>query len=94
MKSHVTVIPSDFFIAVDGEGLCFEFPAPAGIHAIQWRNGSGHVEYADGSPNAALTAKEYASVVAPHVALWQAEKDRLEAAAGRPPSQPGRSARR
>lgn len=86
MKSHVTVIPSDSFIAVDGQGLFLEFPKPAGIHAIQWHNGAGHVEYAKGAPNAALTAKEYATAVAPYVALWQAEKDRLEAEADRPPT--------
>ena len=84
MKSHVTVIPSDFFIAVDGEGLFFEFPAPANIHAVQWHNGSGHVEYGDNSPNRALAPKEYTTVVAPYADLWQAEKDRLQAAAGRP----------
>ncbi len=86
MQSHVTVIPSDFFIAVDGQGLFFEFPVPAGIHAIQWRNGSGHVEYSDNSPNRVLTPKDYTTVVAPYVDFWQAEKDRLQAAADRPPT--------
>lgn len=37
MQSHVTVIPSDSFISVGGEGMFFEFPCPAGVHAIQWQ---------------------------------------------------------
>ncbi len=86
MQSHVTVIPSDFFLSVDGEGMVFEFPGPDGVHAIQWHDGSGHVEYTDGSPNAALTSADYQSKVAPYVALWQAEKDRREEEANRPPT--------
>lgn len=86
MQTRVTIIPSDSFISVDGAGLAFPFAAPVGIHAIQWHNGSGHVEYTDGTPNNALEPADYDTEVAPYVALWQTERERLIAEANRPPT--------
>ena len=45
MRQHVTVVPSDHLIFVDGFALCFDFSAPKNMHALQWHEGSGHIEY-------------------------------------------------
>ena len=76
----VTVVPSDSLIVVDGAALVFPFDAPANMHALQWRGGTGHTEWMDG-PNQPLTAGDYDKQVAPFVELWQTEKTRLEQAA-------------
>ena len=80
--THVTIIPSDRMILVNGEGLQFDFEAPADVHAIQWNNvaRSGHVEYVDCvKPNKDLTDVDYAEEVFPYALLWQAEKERIAA---------------
>ena len=58
MRNHVTVVPSDRIIVVDGLALGFEFAAPANLHALQWHDGQGHLELVDG-PNQALSAQDY-----------------------------------
>ena len=77
MKQHVIVVPSDRLIIVDGTPLQFDFPAPEKLHAIQWRNGTGEMEWRD-DINHPLTPADYAEDVAPFVELWEAEKARLE----------------
>ena len=84
--NHLTVIPADKIIIANGEGLIFDFAAPANLHALQWHNGAGHIEFNDGVPNRPLTTADYAVEIAPFAALWQAEKDRLEEEANRPPT--------
>ena len=84
MHNHVTVIPADNTILVNGEGLNFDFIAPENMHALQWHDGGGHIEYTDGQANRPLTAADYDVEVAPFTALWQAEYDRLEAEKNRP----------
>ena len=86
MKNRVTVIPDDQLIIVEGFALECAFAVPDAIHALQWQNGSGHIEYTDGRPNLPLETADYQGVVAPFVAVWQAEKARLEAEAGKPPT--------
>ena len=82
MKQHVTVVPSGRLIVVDGFALCFDFPAPENMHALQWHEGSGHIEWTD-DINHPLTPDDYEADVAPFVALWKAERARLdEEAAG------------
>ena len=78
---RVTVVPADRLILVDGEGLQFAFAAPEDLHALQWQDASGHLEFTDGRPNQALTAADYESHVAPFVQAWKAEKARLDAEA-------------
>lgn len=78
---RVTVVPADQLILIDGQGLHFAFAAPEGLHALQWQDASGHLEYEDGRPNQALTEADYEAHVAPYVALWQAEQARLSAEA-------------
>lgn len=76
----VTVVPADKLIIVDGLPLVFDFSAPLNLHALQWDGQQGHMEWTDDFnwplPVADITA--YTDEVAPYVALWQAEKERLE----------------
>ena len=78
MKRHVTVVPSDKPIIVDGTVLRFDFPALENVHALQWHEESGHIEWTDDDINHSLTPADYAEDVAPFVTLWEAEKARLE----------------
>jgi hypothetical protein len=84
MKNSVTVIPIDRSVYVDGICLIFDFTAPDNLHALQWHGSSGHIEYTDGSANSLLKKKDYDSEVAPYVALWEAEKIRLDEESERP----------
>ena len=81
MKTHVTVIPSDGIISVDGEVLFLDGITSETFHALQWHDGAGHVEPGDGLPNEELSTDDYAGRVAPFVALWEEEKERLTAEA-------------
>lgn len=85
MKQHVTVVPSDNLVIVDGVPLVFGFAAPANLHALQWHDGAGEMEWTD-DINHPLTEQDYANDIAPFVALWEAEKARLDAEANRPPT--------
>ncbi len=75
---QVTVIPADGTIIVDGVPLCFPFAAPPDVHALQWKNGTGHIEYTTGAINKVLLEGDYTTVVLPFVWLWEAEKNRTE----------------
>lgn len=78
MKEHVTVIPEDSVILINGEALVFEYLYPAELRAIQWYNGAGHIEYKDGKENKLIAGEaDYSARVAPFVALWEAEKERI-----------------
>ena len=68
MRTHVTVVPSDRLIIVDGTPLQFGFTAPANLHAVQWHEGRGEMEWTD-DINHPLTPADYAEDVAPFVAL-------------------------
>ena len=81
MKDNVTVIPSDGIISVDGEVLFLDGIKSETFHALQWHDGAGHVEPGDGLPNEELSADDYEERVAPFVALWETEKERLTAEA-------------
>lgn len=52
---RLIIIPQDKFISVDGQGLLnIEQDLswiPSNIHAVQWYNTWGEIEYNDGSPN-------------------------------------------
>lgn len=79
MYDHVTVIPADNLIIVNGTPLWFIFSAPANVHAVQWHAKAGHIEYADGTPNTLLGVDAYHEEIVPYVSLWLEEKARLEA---------------
>ena len=76
----VTVVPKDHLIIVDGVALNLAFDAPETMHALQWDGQRGHIEWED-DDNWPLEPEAYNDEVAPYVALWQAEKDRLDKAA-------------
>lgn len=65
MKTHVTVIPSDGIISVDGEVLFLDGITSETFHALQWHDGAGHVEPGNGLPNEELSTDDYAGRVAP-----------------------------
>lgn len=77
MRDHVIVVPTDRLIIVDGIPLQFDFPAPENLHAIQWHNGRGEMEWTD-DINHPLTPSDYAEDVAPFVEFWEAEKTRRD----------------
>lgn len=79
---RVTVVPADRLIIVNGEALCFDYPAPPNLHALQWDEStqSGHMEWTD-DYNMTLDVSLYDEEVAPYVRLWEAEKARLTAEA-------------
>ena len=85
MYNHVTVIPDDKIVLVDGQALKFDFVAPEGMHALQWHNGAGHIEWKAGE-NEILGGQDYANKVKRFADAWDAEKVRLEAEANRPPT--------
>lgn len=81
MEEHVTVIPGDGVISVNGIPMQFKFPPVAGhekVHAIQWHYGSGTLEL-DGFTGEPLTAADYDRAIAPYVQFWTTEKARREA---------------
>ena len=83
MEEHVTVIPGDGVISVNGIPMQFKFPPVAGhekVHAIQWHEGSGTLEL-DGFTSEPLTADDYDRAVAPYVQFWNTEKAKLDAEA-------------
>ena len=84
MNDHVTVIPADNTIIVDGQALQFAFAAPGAMHALQWHEGRGEVEHTSDTPNTPLGPEEYAGQVQPFVEAWAAEWARLEEEASRP----------
>ena len=80
MEEHVTVIPGDGVISVNGVPMQFKFLPVAGhekVHAIQWHYGSGTLEL-DGFTGESLTAADYDRAVAPYVQFWETEKARRE----------------
>ena len=52
---RLVVIKEDNMIEIDGEALNFDFAIDENIHAIQWYETSGVVEYKDGTPNLEIT---------------------------------------
>lgn len=81
MKNIVTVVPSDRLIIVNGNPLRFDFIAVHNnLHALQWDGQQGHIEWEDDYnwPLSTADLTAYEDEVAPYVALWQAEKERLE----------------
>lgn len=84
MKNHVTVVPDDQIVIVDGSALQCAFTAE-NIHAVQWHNGKGHIEWTDGRLNTELSGQQdYDAQVAPYVGIWQKEFDSLKAEKNKP----------
>lgn len=80
MEKDVTIVPVDKVILVNGIHLQLDFKPIEGheqVHAIQWHDGKGAIEFSDYTGRDA----DYETDVAPYVALWEAEKARLDAEA-------------
>lgn len=80
MEKDVTIVPVDNVILVNGIHLQLDFKPTEGheqVHAIQWHDGKGAIEFSDYTGRDA----DYETDVAPYVALWEAEKARLDAEA-------------
>lgn len=80
MEKDVTIVPVDNVILVNGIHLQLDFKPIEGheqVHAIQWHDGKGVIEFSDYTGRDA----DYETDVAPYVALWEAEKARLDAEA-------------
>lgn len=83
--SIITVVPEDKIVIIDGECINFDFDAPANIHAVQWQDDKGHVEFKDPNkyPNLEITQADYNTYVKPYVDAFTKEKTRLKAEAER-----------
>ena len=78
MKEQVTVIPSDQTIIIDGTALPCEFQSQTqGLHALQWRNGTGEMEIILDGNITNVPVTDYDSEVQPYVDIWQARYDEL-----------------
>lgn len=77
MKEHVTVIPSDKTIIVDGIALPCDFEAPSGLHALQWHNGEGELEIIENGRMTNQAIASYTSEVKPYVDIWQTKYDEI-----------------
>lgn len=78
--TDVTVVPVDTVILVNNVPLQFDYKPIKGheqVHAIQWHSGKGVLEFTDYTGRDA----DYETDIAPYVALYQAEKARLDAEA-------------
>ena len=79
MKEHVTVIPADGIVIVDGVALpCVFTPHIENLHAIQWHKGSGEIEINDGGFMSNRKITSYETDVQPYVAVWQAAFDAMK----------------
>ena len=52
---NITIVKEDRLVAIDGEGINFDFDLPAKVWAIQWDGTKGEVEFTDGTPNEVIT---------------------------------------
>ena len=78
---RLTIIPSDGAVYENGVsyiGLSWE-GTPANVHALQWDNGTGWIEFNDGSPNEDITV----------LPLWAGNAELAWNAANEPPPPPG-----
>ena len=75
MYNDVTIIMPDKSVSVDGVGTQIDIvdANDEGVHAIQWHNGSGHVEFSDElTPNLIIQGQEdYEKYVCPYVQMWE-----------------------
>ncbi len=79
MKDHVTVIPVDQIIIVDGIVLPCSFGSHIkNMHALQWHHGSGHIEINDNGFMSNSRIEDYETDVLPYVKIWQTTFDLMK----------------
>jgi hypothetical protein len=76
---RLIIIPSDKLISIDGQGILqiqqdFSW-IPSNVHAVQWYETWGEIEYTDGSPNEKI---EELGIYEQAVDTFNNEKQRLE----------------
>ena len=76
MNNQLTIVVADSLVIVDGYGLMMPINLPSTVHAVQWCNGQGEIEYNDGKPNEVIsTLKPYKKIIEKHRRLKEeAEK--------------------
>lgn len=78
MKEHVTVIPEDQIIIVDGVALQSEFEAHiVDLRALQWHDGKGELEIVNDGKISNVAIKSYTNEVKLYVDIWQAKYDEI-----------------
>lgn len=61
--THITIIPSDKMVIIDGEARQYDFAIDPNIHAIQWYGDYGIVERIKGGSVKITDFKEYQAIV-------------------------------
>ena len=77
IEQHVVVVPFDKLVGLGATARTVDFDFPADVHAIQWHNGKGSVEYTNKDPHM-FGVHEYSTIVQPYVDLFH-ESVRKEA---------------
>lgn len=71
MKQHVTVVPEDNLIIIDNIPVtCNVEPHQPNIHAVQWHNGTGWIEYCEDGQMLNITAS-YQQDIVPYITQWE-----------------------
>lgn len=74
---RLTIIVDDSLVAIDGHALRLDLTpySLTGIHAIQWKDDTGEIEYKDSKPNEPLSnLDDYLPIITAHAA----ERQRLQ----------------
>ena len=81
MKDHVTVIPADRAIIVDGIALPCKFTSHINrLHAVQWHEGFGEKEIDNNGFMSNIRIEDDETDVHPYVKIWQAAFDQIKLA--------------
>ena len=76
MKKNVTVIPADQIIMCDGIALKCAFDSIIeNMHALQWHDGTGHIEKNENGFMSNHDIQSYETEVKPYVDIWQIHYD-------------------
>ncbi len=79
MKDHVTVIPADGIIIVNGIALPCKFTSHINhLHAIQWHEGIGEKEINNNGCMSNIRIEDYETDVLPYVKIWQTTFDQMK----------------
>lgn len=70
----VTIIPSDKMVIVDGRPLNLEFALP-NVHAVQWRETEGEIDYTDGRERKRITSLD--AGLQSLIVKYEVEKQRI-----------------
>lgn len=60
---RLSIIPDDKMVVLNGIGLCVEFACDPTIHAVQWDESSGHIEYKNSTIKQIDSVNEFQSII-------------------------------